>query len=605
MRKNLLMLLLAVSLLAGIVPARSANAETPQNDWQLSTGSVGNTHFAPINVSSNLTEKYRPVAKGSTVLAVYNNRLYTMDKSTGDTLYAIDLVDNTVKWQFKPDGDPKRINDLSVKDGLLYLAMGTKLYAVEDTGNAPSIKWSTDSGIMVTYGDSALFSLGSDNKVKAVDLKNGSTKWEYALNQFESIQGKMASGGGKLFFTVKNRSDMTYKMFALDSGTGEVLWTTDLYGYSQASVPVYQDGKLYLDLDNSTNQNPKVYVEAFDATTGNLLWKYDLKGSFEIGSYGPLSVNTDSVFTVNSEGYLIAINKDSGAERWKVLFAEVYVNGGTQQDNSVRGPVVVTQNKIFLVNHSKIKVYDTGTGSLLETLDLGATAPYAMEAIGHSLLFVSDGANLFAYGFIGSQPETVTPADNIVGKTIKNANMRKGPGAAFAIVQVVPSGSQLTILGESGGWYNVQYRSATAAVSSGYITKTLVDTRVVAKTLKNANFRTKAEAQSSIIQVIPAGSPLTILSESGDWFKVEYAGNGTVKTGYIAKSLVDSRVTGKAVKNTNLRTGPGGQYGVTKVIPAGANVSVYSESNGWYRLEYRDPSGTAAVGYAAKYLIAI
>src|SRR5690242_6075210 len=130
MRKNLIMLFLSVCLLAGMVPAQAANAESPLNDWPHSTGSVGNTHFAPLNVSSKLTEKYQPVAKGGAVLAIYNNRLYTKDRSTNDTLYAIDLADNTVKWQFKPDGDPKSINDLSVKDGLLYLAMGSKLYAV-------------------------------------------------------------------------------------------------------------------------------------------------------------------------------------------------------------------------------------------------------------------------------------------------------------------------------------------------------------------------------------------------------------------------------------------------------------------------------------------
>jgi uncharacterized protein YgiM (DUF1202 family) len=302
---------------------------------------------------------------------------------------------------------------------------------------------------------------------------------------------------------------------------------------------------------------------------------------------------------------LIAINKDTGAERWKVLFAEVLQNGGGLQDNVTKGPTVVTQNKIFIANHNKIKVYDTGTGSLLETLELGANAAYATEAIGQSMLFVSEGGNLFAYGFTGAQTVPPQIVENTIGKTIKTANMRKGPGAAFAIAQVVPSDSLLTILGESGAWYNVQYRSVNAAVINGYISKTLVDSRVVAKTLKNANFRSKAEAQSSIIQVIPAGSPLTILAESGDWFKVEYAGTGTVNTGYIAKFLVDSKAAGKSVKNTNLRTGPGGQYGVVKVVPAGAKVSVYSESGGWYRLEYRDPSGVATVGYAAKYLIAL
>src|SRR5207302_838737 len=113
------------------------------------------------------------------------------------------------------------------------------------------------------------------------------------------------------------------------------------------------DGKLYLDLNNSTYQNPKVFVEAFDANTGNLLWKYNLNGYFVLGSNGPLSVSNDSVFTVNSEGYLIAINKDTCAERWKVLFAEILQNGGGLQDNVTKEPTVVTQNKIFIVNHNK------------------------------------------------------------------------------------------------------------------------------------------------------------------------------------------------------------------------------------------------------------
>jgi uncharacterized protein YraI len=95
---------------------------------------------------------------------------------------------------------------------------------------------------------------------------------------------------------------------------------------------------------------------------------------------------------------------------------------------------------------------------------------------------------------------------------------------------------------------------------------------------------------------------LTILGESGDWFQVQYNGSGTVKTGYIAKFLIDTNVKGITLKNANLRTGPGTEYEITRIIPVGSKLTVYSESGNWYRVEYRG-SDITNVGYIAKFLM--
>ncbi len=605
MRSKALVILVCF-LIAGVMAPANPNAiaSVQANDWSGESGDGANTYFAPVSLPANLVLKHNPVVKGHRPLAVMNGRLYALDPQETNKLYAVDLAANTVMWEFTGESAQDPIHELVAANGSIYVRSANHLYALEDAGSRFAIKWSRNpAGGRMTYDESRLYVLNGNSYVTAVDAKTGAEIWSYSPGPSRQITGKMVTGGGKLFFVAKDNKEMKTQLYALDASTSEVQWTWPVYGDTSGN-PVFKGNKVYLDVTSGTMSNRSVTVQAIDAATGNTLWKQDVKGEFGKVD-NKLSVNDDSVFTVTSNGYLVALNKDTGAERWRVWFGE-RVDGGRTVESS-GGATVVTKDKVFLENNRKIKIIDANTGSLLRDIQLGFDSSYQPLAIGANLLFISDGNRLITYAPVDQ------PAPAKVGKTTANSNLRKGPGTQHEVIRVVPAGSTVSIVGESGDWYQVRYTNS-GMTYTGYIAKFLVDVQQpapakVGKTTANSNLRKGPGTQHEVIRVVPAGSTVSIVGESGDWYQVRYTNSGVTYTGYIAKFLVDVQQpaptkVGKTTANSNLRKGPGTQHEVIRVVPAGSTVSIVGESDDWYQVRYTG-SGVTYTGYIAKFLVSV
>ena len=123
----------------------------------------------------------------------------------------------------------------------------------------------------------------------------------------------------------------------------------------------------------------------------------------------------------------------------------------------------------------------------------------------------------------------------------------------------------------------------------------------VALTSGTLNVRKSASKNSAVLSSLKNGAYITLISKSGDWWKVEYKNNtyGYCHGDYI--KTVSS--TPKKVKLTsgtlNVRKGAGTSYAVTGNLANGQTVVELSESGGWSRVLY---NGTK-VGYVSnKYL---
>lgn len=128
-----------------------------------------------------------------------------------------------------------------------------------------------------------------------------------------------------------------------------------------------------------------------------------------------------------------------------------------------------------------------------------------------------------------------------------NVNLRLGPGINYGVITVIPSGAQVYVeVPDTGsGWTQVDYGNYTGYVSSKYL---------------------GAPQQ-------PAPQP--VLTNSGN-------ANGTP---YAVSAAV------------NLRRGPGTEYVVDTVVPAGATVYVYSYGNGWANVYFANYTGYVSMQY--------
>ncbi len=102
---------------------------------------------------------------------------------------------------------------------------------------------------------------------------------------------------------------------------------------------------------------------------------------------------------------------------------------------------------------------------------------------------------------------------------------------------------------------------------------------IVATVSSGLNVRSSASASAPVLTSLPKGSAVTLISQSGSWWKVRYGANsyGYSSAAYI--KTVDgsySAVVSTASGRLNVRSGPGSSYSVLVSLPKGTAVAVLS-----------------------------
>lgn len=106
-------------------------------------------------------------------------------------------------------------------------------------------------------------------------------------------------------------------------------------------------------------------------------------------------------------------------------------------------------------------------------------------------------------------------------------HLRKGPGTSYGIKEYLKRDDMLIILDKyNSKWYEVQ---VIGSLRTGYVSKTYIANGAVGTTTANVNLRKRASTSAAVLEVIPAGESITVLSVGNKWSKVRYDG----RTGYV------------------------------------------------------------------------
>ena len=252
----------------------------------------------------------------------------------------------------------------------------------------------------------------------------------------------------------------------------------------------------------------------------------------------------------------------------------------------------------------------------------------------------------------GSAAQAAQAADATVtgGTTI---NVRTGPGTGYARVTMVGAGKRVAVLGKEGDWYRIAFDGKTGYILGDYLLRDgsgapaasaaqsepapqSVDTSAGNATVTGGsaiNVRTGPGTGYSRVTRVGEGKRVTLLSEEGGWFRVEFDG----KTGYILgdylapdagaldalaaseaaapasepepadipagvaeASAVESGsadgassgsagiITGGTI---NVRTGPGTGYERIAQLATGKRVTILGSENGWVKISYGGTTG--------------
>ncbi len=189
--------------------------------------------------------------------------------------------------------------------------------------------------------------------------------------------------------------------------------------------------------------------------------------------------------------------------------------------------------------------------------------------------------------------------------TGNNVNMRSGPSLNHAVIGVYSAGTAVTVIGESGDWYNIQLGGRTGYMVKAYIKIKASENgeAIVALTTEHAdkvgtvkgsvvNIRAGAGTNYPVVGVAVLGDKLVYNETLEKWYKVKLGD----KVGYIYAEYfepdntvpetandVKGKVTGSVV---NLRSGAGTTYGVLGKVLKDDLLTVKAKSGDWYLVDF-------------------
>lgn len=263
----------------------------------------------------------------------------SLNIETGDTIWTSNI--------FSASGDPLFVaNVYSPEEKIFYTKENSYIQAWDfsEPSNPPKLIWSTyvsGGGIVgsgVHYGDGFIFP-----------------------GSFESHQ------------------------MALDAKTGKVLWDTETKSAMLFSGSYYE-GKFFR---GGTHDNT---LYCFNATTGEILWTFNadtVEGYFSVGP----AVAYGMVYELNRDGYLYALDMETGGVVWKYKGPGPLVFPGSP---------VVADGKIYATTgqemsytseqrNSEFACLDAFTGKLIWTLPVEAFAPRESIAVAYGNLYLIPG----------------------------------------------------------------------------------------------------------------------------------------------------------------------------------------------------------------------
>lgn len=220
------------------------------------------------------------------------------------------------------------------------------------------------------------------------------------------------------------------------SDTENIAWKAELSGYGQSSPVVWGD-RIFVT-SSGGDEKEKLYVEAYDLTSGKRLWQFELPASqtVKVSNYVSRSAPTPvvhalGVYAFFESGDLVALGHD-GKELWKRSLTSEF---GKIQGNHGLGcsPAQTEESIVLLVDHdgpSYLLAVDKKSGATLwktaRDSRISWTSPLVIERNGQEQVIITsngvvqgyamrDGRKLWEIaGFKGNTVASVTPAGDLL-----------------------------------------------------------------------------------------------------------------------------------------------------------------------------------------------
>jgi len=304
-----------------------------------------------------------------------NTSIVALDKETGNVVWETAIpMNRTWPIAYKID-DSHMVVESSCLDPKTGNILWTSAYFCADTGIFSANVYSPEEKMFYTKVDSY---------IEAWDFSDPSAPPTMVWKTYVPGGGRTGIGttygDGMVFPGSFENHQMT-----LDAKTGAVVWDTLTKG-PMIFDGAYSDGRFFR---GGTDDNT---LYCFNATNGQILWSYtpDTDGYFTTGP----AVGYGMVYEMNKDGYLYAINIDTGALVWRYK--------GPDETLLWPGMPAVADGKVYVttgeaaeyggqVGVSEFACLNAYTGEPIWKLPIEALAPRESVAIAYGNLYIIPG----------------------------------------------------------------------------------------------------------------------------------------------------------------------------------------------------------------------
>ncbi len=276
--------------------------------------------------------------------AVANGVVYV---TSGLYVYALDASTGAPMWSYATAA--QIYSSPTVANGMVYIASTDKhVYALNAATGAPIWSYATAGGIYTSpaVANGMLYVSSGPSVVYALNAGTGALVWVKHFGNtigpsrtLSGTRGGQTVANGVLYVEIQRNRFSTYDLYALDAGTGALLWRAPVGGVTPAvanGVVYVASGGLASALDASTGvliwqsatdggarsasvANGVVYVggwyptgdntgygiiDALDASTGTMLWNYQSPITGGYGSFPTPAVVNGMIYgsLISSDG---------------------------------------------------------------------------------------------------------------------------------------------------------------------------------------------------------------------------------------------------------------------------------------------------------------
>jgi len=209
---------------------------------------------------------------------------------------------------------------------------------------------------------------------------------------------------------------------------------------------------------------------------------------------------------------------------------------------------------------------------------------------------------------VRSQVSAAVKYVNVASGTL---NLRKTASSNSPILTSLKNGTALTVYSEVNGWALVQVNGMEGYVSTAFISESSKTTaaspvtKYVNTDSGSLNLRESPAASGKVLDKLTKGTAVTVYSEANGWAKVQVNGKeGYVSSDFLsstnpssapaqspAPTVVKDKYVNVSSGSLNMRNGSSTNASVIVKLAKGTPVKVYSEANGWAKIEAYGKTG--------------